>query len=135
MFMPRAGCLMADAHLRAHRYHEGLGHVARALHFTETGDQSCLARLHHLHAELSLHLRGSRDEAVVVSLQQAIAVARRQGAKGWELPAATSLASLWADCGRRSEARDLLAPIYGWFSEGFDTPDLKAAKALLDTLS
>jgi len=135
MFMPRAGCLMADAHLIAHRYHEGLGHVARALHFTETGDQSCLARLHHLHAELSLHLRGSRDEAVEASLQQAIAVARLQGAKGWELPATTSLARLWADCGRRSEARDLLAPIYGWFSEGFDTPDLKAAKALLDTLS
>jgi predicted ATPase len=134
MFMPRAGCLMADAHLMAHRYREGLGHVAQALHFTETGDQSCLARLYHLRAELLLHLHGTGDAAVEASLRQAIAVARRQEAKGWELPATTSLARLWVDCGRRREARDLLAPIYGWFTEGFDTPDLQTARALLDAL-
>jgi hypothetical protein len=95
MFMPRAGCLMADAHLMAHRYREGLGHVAQALHFTETGDQSCLALLYHLRAELLLHLHGTGDAAVEASLRQAIAVARRQEAKGWELPATTSLARLW----------------------------------------
>jgi predicted ATPase len=61
-------------------------------------------------------------------------VARRQGAKGWELPAVTTLARLWLDRGRRGEARDLLAPLYGRFTEGFDTPDLKEAKALLDAL-
>jgi predicted ATPase len=55
-------------------------------------------------------------------------------AKSWELRAATSLARLWRDQGERVEARDLLAPIYGWFSEGFDTPDLKQAKAVLDEL-
>jgi len=134
MFMPRAACLMADAHLIAHRYREGLGHVAQALRFAETGDQSCLARLHHLRGELLLHLHGSEDEAVATSLRQAISLARRQGAKGWELPATTTLAHLWADRGRRSEARELLAPIYGWFTEGFDTPDLREAKALLDAL-
>jgi predicted ATPase len=64
----------------------------------------------------------------------ALAVGREQNAKMWELRAATSLARLWARQGRRLEAPDLLAPIYGWFTEGFDTADLKDAKALLDEL-
>jgi predicted ATPase len=66
--------------------------------------------------------------------EQAIRVAQRQSAKIYELRAATSLARLWRDQGRRTEAHDLLAPIYGWFTEGFDTPVLKEAKALLDEL-
>jgi predicted ATPase len=134
-FMPRGHCLLAEAHLMAHHYREGLEHVVRALHFAETGDQGCLAHLHNLHAEFLLHLHGSDEEAIEANLRLAISVARRQGAKGWELPATTRLAHLWADRGRRSEARDLLAPIYGWFTEGFDTPDLQEAKALLDALS
>jgi predicted ATPase/predicted negative regulator of RcsB-dependent stress response len=67
--------------------------------------------------------------------QQALAVARDQGARLWELRAATSLARLWRDQGTRTEARDLLAPVYGWFTEGFETADLKDAKALLDELA
>ena len=59
---------------------------------------------------------------------------RKQEAKFWELRAAIALAGLWAKLGRRVEARDLLAPVYGWFTEGFDTRDLKEAKALLDEL-
>ena len=70
-----------------------------------------------------------------LSYQQAIAIAKRQSAKMLELRASTSLARLWRDQGRRDEARDLLAPVYGWFTEGFDTLDLKEAKALLDELS
>ena len=66
---------------------------------------------------------------------QAIALAREKSAKGWELPAAMSLARLWRDQGRQAEAHELLAPIYGWFTEGFDTPDLTEAKALLDGLA
>ena len=66
---------------------------------------------------------------------KALGIAREQEAKLWELRAATSLARLHCDQGRRSEAGDLLAPVYGWFTEGFDTLDLKAAKALLDELS
>ena len=69
------------------------------------------------------------------SYQQAIAVAKRQSAKMFELRAATSIARLWRDQGKREEARDLLAPVYGWFTEGFDTRDLKEAKALLDELA
>ena len=68
-------------------------------------------------------------------LQKAIAVARGQSAKLWEVRAATCLARLWRDQGKRAEARDLLAPIYGWFTEGFDTPVLQEAKALLDELA
>jgi predicted ATPase len=64
-----------------------------------------------------------------------IDVARSQSAKGLELRAATSLARLWRDQGKPQQARELLAPVYGWFTEGFDTLDLKEAKALLDTLS
>ena len=132
--MTLAHWLMADAHLMAHHYREGL-ELAQPLDFADTGDQSWLARLHHLRAELLLHLNSSDDEAVEASLRQAIAVAQRQEAKGWELPPATRLARLWADRGRRIEARELLAPIYGWFTEGFDTRDLREAKALLDALS
>jgi predicted ATPase len=66
--------------------------------------------------------------------EQAIAIARAQQAKSWELRAATSLTRLWRDHGKRQQARDLLAPVYGWFTEGFDTLDLKEAKALLEEL-
>ena len=65
---------------------------------------------------------------------RALAVARKQQAKSWELRAAMSMARLWRDRGKRQQARDLLAPVYGWFTEGFDTLDLKEAKALLDKL-
>ena len=67
-------------------------------------------------------------------MQQSIDVARRQNAKSWELRGATSLARLWGRQGRCAEARDLLAPVYTWFTEGFDTADLKQSKALLDQL-
>ena len=67
--------------------------------------------------------------------ERALAVARQQQAKSWELRAAMSMARLWRDQGKRQEACDLLAPVYGWFTEGFDTLDLKEAKALLDELN
>jgi predicted ATPase len=66
---------------------------------------------------------------------RALAVARQQQAKSWELRAAMSMARLWRDQGKRTEARDLLAPVYDWFTEGFDTLDLKEANKLLDELS
>jgi predicted ATPase len=66
---------------------------------------------------------------------RALAIAHEQKAESWKLRAATSLARLWRDQGKRRQAHDLLAPIYGWFTEGFDTLDLKQAKALLDELA
>jgi predicted ATPase len=74
---------------------------------------------------------GEGDAWLLKSLQ----TARQQQAKSLELRAATSLARIWRDQGKRDEARDLLAPVYGWFTEGFDTRDLKEAKAFLDELS
>jgi predicted ATPase len=69
------------------------------------------------------------------SFRTALAIAREQGTRGYELRAATSLARLWREQGPRTEARDLLAPVYGSFTEGFDTADLKDAKRLLDELT
>jgi predicted ATPase len=69
------------------------------------------------------------------SLHSALAVAREQGARWWELRAAMSMTKLWRDQGKRREARELLAPFYGWFTEGFDTLDLKEAKAFIDELA
>jgi predicted ATPase len=68
-------------------------------------------------------------------IQRALAVARSQNAKAFELRAATCLAQMWGDQDRHAEARDLLAPVYGWFTEGFGRPDLKEAKARLDELA
>jgi predicted ATPase len=90
------------------------------------------AEMHRLRGTLllSMHQHSEAED----SYRQAIAVARRQSAKFWELRATVDLARLWHDQGKRTEARDLLAPIYGWFTEGFDTPILEDAKVLLDEL-
>lgn len=97
-----------------------------------TGQRWCEAELYRSKGELLAH---SSDAAHAKScLQRSLVAARRQHAKLWELRAACSLGRLWHDQGKRDEARDLVGPIYGWFTEGFDTPDLKDAKALLDAL-
>jgi class 3 adenylate cyclase/predicted ATPase len=129
-------CLMAESDLLARHYAEGLEQIARALDIAaETGEGLYVPRLYQVRGELLLCAHGPSDEGAEASLRQALAVAQQQGAKGWELRAATSLARLWGEQGRRAEARDLLAPVYGWFTEGFDTADLKEAKALLDELA
>ena len=79
-------------------------------------------------------LRRGRSEAAEQLYRKALSIAQEQEAKLWELRAAVSLARLRRDQCRRTEARDLLAPVYAWFTEGFDTQDLKEAKALLDEL-
>ena len=78
---------------------------------------------------------GSESIAATMRAPRALPVAREQQAKSWELRAAMSMARLWRDRGKRDEARNLLAPVYGWFTEGFDTPVLQEAKALLDELA
>jgi predicted ATPase len=128
-------CLSAESHLFALQYAKGLEAAAQALEVVaEIGEQWYVSRLYQVRADLMLRARGSDDRVVEANLRRALAVAQHQAAKGWELRAATSLSRLWVDRGRRDAARDLLAPIFGWFTEGFDTPDLKEAKALLDEL-
>ena len=98
-----------------------------------TGECHYQAELHRLRGAV---LAKTGDAAEAASwFQRAIDTARSQQAKSLELRAATSLARLWRDQGKRAEAHDLLAPVYGWFTEGFDTADLKDAKALLDELA
>jgi predicted ATPase len=127
-------CRLAEGYLLGRRYKEGLEQVAQALAIAEETDENWyLSRLHHLRAEL-LQAQGQNADEVGTNLRTAVEIARAQGARGWELRSATSLARLWRDEGKRAEARELLAPVYGWFTEGFDTPDLKDAKALLDAL-
>jgi predicted ATPase len=135
VYLTRSFCLLAEALLMAGLPSAGLTHVARALDgAAEFGDTFYLSRLHQVRAELLLRA-GDRIDEAAASLNQALAVARQQGAKAYELRAATSLARLWGEKGRRAEAHDLLAPIYGWFTEGFNTADLKEAKGLLDELT
>jgi predicted ATPase len=93
------------------------------------------ADLHRLKGELLLAVGGHADEEAEAEYQRALEVARAQNSKSFELRAATSLARLWRRQGRRREARELLAAVYAWFTEGFDTPDLIDAKALLEELS
>ena len=92
------------------------------------------AELHRLRGELLL-MQGAPLSEVEQCFHRAIEIARRQQAKSLELRAAMSLSRLWRQQGKRAEARDMLAEIYSWFTEGFDTADLREAKALLDELS
>jgi predicted ATPase len=84
---------------------------------------------------LLLHQRPPDETQAETWLSQALAIARRQQVKAWELRAALSLSRLWQRQGKRATAHELLAPIYGWFTEGFDTADLQEAKALLEELA
>ena len=99
-----------------------------------TKERWCEAEINRVAGEIAL-MSPDRDAAKAEAyFERALAVARQQQAKSWELRAAMSLARLWRDQGKRDEARELLAPVYGWFTEGFDTLDLKEAKALLEEL-
>ena len=100
-----------------------------------TGEAWFAAELHRRRGELLLTGPEPQTSAAEQELHRAISIAREQSAKLFELRAVISLARLWRDHDKRAAARDLLVPIYNWFTEGFDTPDLKDAKALLDELA
>ena len=135
VYLTRNMCLLAESRLLAGRWTEGLEGITEALAIaSQTKEQWYVAPLRQLKAEILLRVHGP-IEAAETELQVAMRVARQQAAKGWELRAAISLARLWRDQAKRDEARDLLAPVYGWFTEGFDTPDLKEARAVLDELA
>jgi predicted ATPase len=126
--------LLAGAEGMAKQQDEALEHLAEAERLmAETEERWAAAELHRVRGEL---LHASHDPAAAErSFSRAIGIAQQQSAKFWELRAATSLAQLWREQGKRDAAGDLLTPIYAWFTEGFDTPILKEAKALLDELS
>ncbi|MBV9815499.1 MAG: hypothetical protein JO229_07080 [Alphaproteobacteria bacterium] len=100
-----------------------------------SGEKVGSAEIHRLRGELTGRLPHPDPAKAEESFRTALAIAREQGTRGYELRAATSLARLWRERGRRGEARDLLAPLYGSFTEGFDTPDLTETKALLNQLA
>ena len=127
--------LLAEASAQVGQTTEGLEALAEALAtLPKSGVRWWEAELHRLRGELLLQHAVAQPEEAEACFQQALAVARRQQAKSLELRAAMSLARLWQQQGKRAEAHELLAPIYGWFTEGFDTADLQEAKALLEEL-
>jgi DNA-binding SARP family transcriptional activator len=129
---------LAEAQAKAGQPGEGLTTLTEALALVEqTNERHWEAELYRLQAEL-LMMQGDEGQAVLqaeASLHNAIEVARRQSAKSWELRAVTTLARLWQRQGKKAEAQRMLAEIYGWFTEGFDTADLIEAKTLLEELS
>ena len=100
-----------------------------------TNERWCEAEANRIAGEIALKRQSSMPRKAREHFERALAVARRQQAKSWELRAAMSMARLWREQGKGEEARELLSPVYGWFTEGFDTRDLKDGKALLDELS
>jgi class 3 adenylate cyclase/predicted ATPase len=128
--------LLAEALALAGEIEEGLADLDDALaKAAVSGEKGVNAEVHRLRGELTGHLPRPDPAKAEDSFSTALAIAREQGTRGYELRAATSLARLWAEQGRRGEARDLLAPLYGWFTEGFDTADLKDAAKLLSELA
>jgi predicted ATPase len=115
---------------------EGLRLLAEALTMMQaSGRGDLLAEAYRLRGELLLRQVAADAAQAEACFQQALTIARRQQAKSWELRAAMSLSRVWQQQGNREQARELLAPIYGWFTEGFDTADLQEARALLEELS
>jgi len=134
LFVPHYTALLAGAHEITGQAEEGLALLDDALRIVQrTEERWFAAELNRLKGQLML--RQGQSEAAEEFYCKALNIAQEQEAKLWELRAGASLARLWRDQGKRGKARDLLAPVYGWFTEGFDTLDLKEAKALLDELA
>ena len=132
LYHPYYLALLAEAYGQTGQPEVGLPYLAEALTLVEaTEERWWEAEMHRLKGELLLRLPLPDIPQATACFQQALAVARHQQAKALELHAALSLGRLWQQQGKREEAYGLLAPIYGWFTEGFDTPDMQEAKALL----
>ena len=127
---------LAWAYAKLERADDARRSISEAMSAMDTSKEAWFeAEVHHIVGEIAL-MRATPDMAQAEEyFERALTVARRQEEKSWELRAAMSMARLWRDQGKRDEARELLAPVYGWFTEGFDTRDLKEAKALLDELA
>jgi predicted ATPase len=133
---PQDLSLLAEAYMKTGRLDDGLSALTEALAVADEREARVYeAETHRLKGELLLKQDDSNVAEAKNCFQRAIEIARKQSAKSWELRATTSLARLLAKQGKRDKARTMLADIYAWFTEGFDTADLKDAKALLDDLS
>jgi predicted ATPase len=135
-WMPLYLSYLARAYAELGQFSDAWCSAGAAMTAVETTKETlCEAEVNRMAGDIAL-MSPERDEAKAEAyFERALAVARAQQAKSWELRAAVSMARLWRDQGKRDEARGLLAPVYGWFTEGFDTPDLKQAEALLDELA
>jgi predicted ATPase len=134
--LPVYSTYLARAYADVGRFADARRCIDEAMCAVETtGETLCAAEASRVAGEIALKSLERDTVKAQAYFEHALAVARAQEAKSWELRAAISLARLWRDQGKREEARELLAPVYGWFTEGFDTLDLKEAKALLDELS
>ena len=136
LYEPFWGLQVIEAEAEAGQVETGLSKLSELIGSVEkTGQRWLDAELHRVRGEL-LRLCDPPDvPACEDALQRAINIAKSQQTKTFELRAAMRLARLWRDQGKRNEARDLLAPVYNWFTEGFDTRDLKEAKTLLGALA
>jgi class 3 adenylate cyclase/predicted ATPase len=135
-YLPVYLSLLAKACGELGRFDDAWNYIDDAAVTVETTKETWYeAEVHRTAGEIAL-MSPERDAVKAEAcFERALAVARSQQAKSWELRSAMSMARLWRDQGKRDQARELLAPIYGWFTEGFDTPDLKQAKALVDKLA
>jgi predicted ATPase len=126
---------LARTHAELGQFDDAWRCIGEAMTAVETTREKWYdAEVHRVAGEVALKSPEPDAAKAQAYFERALAVARAQQAKSWELRAAMSMARLWRDQGKRDKARDLLAPVYGWFTEGFDTLDLKEAKALLDEL-
>jgi len=136
LFLPTWLAYLARAHAEIHQFDDAWRCIGEAITVVEATKETWFeAEVHRSAGEIALKSREPDVAKAEACFERALAVARAQQAKSWELRAATSLALLWRGQGKRDAARDLLAPVYGWFTEGFDTLDLTEAKALLDALA
>ena len=136
LFEPLFLSYLAGAHANLGQFDEARGRIDEAMDIIETAKERWFeAEANRIAGEIALKSPKADTAEAEAYFERALSVARQQQSKSWELRAAMSMARLWRDQGKRNEARDLLAPVYGWFTEGFDTLDLKEAKALLDELA
>ena len=136
LWTPRFLSQLAIAYAELARLDDAWRCIGEAMTAVEaTKERWCEAEVNRIAGEIALKSPEPGTAKAEAYFERALAVARAQLAKSWELRAAMSMARLWRDQGKRDEARELLAPVYGWFTEGFDTRDLKEAKALLDELT
>jgi predicted ATPase len=134
--VPESLSFLAMGHAELDQFDDAWRCIREAITTVEaTKDRQWEAEVHRMAGEIALNSPEPNAVKAQAYFERALAIAREQQAKSWELRAAMSMARLWRDQGKRDGARDLLAPVYGWFAEGFDTLDLKQAKELLDELS